>query len=82
MICDLLDELVPLDIGSYKAQIKHVTDRPGHDRRYAIDASKINEELGWVPEETFESGIRKTVLWYLENQMWVDNLKKNKKKES
>lgn len=70
LICDLLDELVPLDTGSYKAQITHVADRPGHDKRYAIDASKISRDLGWTPKETFESGIRKTILWYLENSDW------------
>ncbi len=77
LICDLLDELVPSDAGSYHAQITHVADRPGHDRRYAIDAGKIAAELGWLPEETFESGIRKTVLWYLDNQGWCANVKKN-----
>tara|TARA_B100000963_G_scaffold361702_1_gene398801 strand:+ start:1200 stop:2237 length:1038 start_codon:yes stop_codon:yes gene_type:complete len=82
IICDLLDELVPLNTGSYKAQIKHIADRPGHDKRYAIDATKISEKLGWSPKETFESGIRKTVLWYLENQKWCDNVKKNKQEES
>jgi len=73
-ICDLLDEIVPKN-QSYREQITYVKDRPGHDRRYAIDASKISHELGWKPEETFESGIRKTVLWYLDNQTWVDNIK-------
>ena len=73
-ICDLLDELVP-KAGSYRDQISYVSDRPGHDRRYAIDAAKIGIELGWKPQETFESGIRKTVLWYLENQAWVSNVK-------
>ena len=73
-ICDLLDELVP-KAGSYRDQISYVADRPGHDRRYAIDAAKIGIELGWKPKETFESGIRKTVLWYLENQAWVSNVK-------
>lgn len=73
-ICDLLDELVP-KVGSYRDQITYVTDRPGHDRRYAIDAAKIGAELGWKPQETFESGIRKTVQWYLENQQWVANVK-------
>ena len=71
-ICDLLDELQPRADGqSYRAQIAHVTDRPGHDRRYAIDARKIERELGWRPAETFESGIRKTVAWYLANADWV-----------
>ncbi|WP_318385976.1 dTDP-glucose 4,6-dehydratase [Enterobacter sp.] len=73
-ICDLLDEMVPKE-GSYRNQITYVTDRPGHDRRYAIDAEKISRELGWKPEETFESGIRKTVQWYLDNQRWVANVK-------
>lgn len=68
-ICDLLDEIVPKE-GSYRDQITYVTDRPGHDRRYAIDADKISRELGWKPEETFESGIRKTVKWYLKNTEW------------
>jgi len=54
--------------------VTYVTDRPGHDVRYAIDASKIQRELGWVPEETFESGIRKTVQWYLDNQEWVQSV--------
>ncbi len=74
-ICDLLDEWVPLSAdlqqaGSYRALITFVKDRPGHDRRYAIDASKIERELGWKPEETFESGLRKTVRWYLDNRDW------------
>lgn len=70
----MLDELVPQKI-SYREQITYVTDRPGHDRRYAIDAGKISRELGWKPQETFESGIRKTVQWYLANQRWVENIK-------
>jgi dTDP-glucose 4,6-dehydratase len=69
-LCDLLDELKPA-AQSYKAQIKFVTDRPGHDRRYAIDARKIERELGWRPQETFETGLRKTVQWYLDHQEWV-----------
>jgi dTDP-glucose 4,6-dehydratase len=74
-ICELLDELVPLEADheqarSYKELITFVKDRPGHDRRYAIDASKIERELGWVPQETFETGLRKTVQWYLENRQW------------
>ncbi len=73
-ICDLLDEMVP-KTGSYRDQITYVADRPGHDRRYAIDASKMSAELDWQPQETFESGIRKTVLWYLDNQQWVGNVK-------
>lgn len=73
-ICDLLDEMVP-KTGSYRDQITYVADRPGHDRRYAIDASKMSAELDWQPQETFESGIRKTVQWYLDNQQWVGNVK-------
>ena len=72
LICTLLDELKPRTDGiSYSTQIAFVTDRPGHDRRYAIDARKIERELGWRPVETFETGIRKTVQWYLANQAWV-----------
>jgi len=74
-LCAILDELSPRPDGkSYKEQITYVTDRPGHDRRYAIDATKINRELGWKPAETFETGIRKTVQWYLDNQEWVKNI--------
>jgi dTDP-glucose 4,6-dehydratase len=74
-VCALLDELRPkADGSSYKAQITHVQDRPGHDRRYAIDARKIERELGWKPAETFETGIRKTVQWYLDNPEWVANV--------
>jgi dTDP-glucose 4,6-dehydratase len=74
-ICDLLDELSPrVDGGSYGSQITFVKDRPGHDRRYAIDASKIERELGWKPSETFETGLRKTVAWYLANQDWVGDV--------
>jgi dTDP-glucose 4,6-dehydratase len=69
-LCDLLDELKPA-AQSYKVQIKFVTDRPGHDRRYAIDARKIERELGWRPQETFETGLRKTAQWYLDHQDWV-----------
>jgi dTDP-glucose 4,6-dehydratase len=68
-ICTILDELVPIS-GSYQDLITYVKDRPGHDMRYAIDASKIAQTLGWKPIETFESGIRKTVQWYLDNQVW------------
>ena len=82
LICDLLDELVPLESRSYSAQICHIADRPGHDRRYAIDASKIERELNWVPTETFQSGIRKTVLWYLENKDWYEMIKKQNYKAS
>jgi dTDP-glucose 4,6-dehydratase len=74
-LCDVLDELDPrVAGGSYREQITYVTDRPGHDRRYAIDARKIERELGWKPVETFESGLRKTVEWYLANTDWVKNV--------
>ncbi|KQT37356.1 MULTISPECIES: dTDP-glucose 4,6-dehydratase [unclassified Methylophilus] len=74
-ICAILDELKPMADGrSYKNQITYVKDRPGHDRRYAIDATKLEKELGWKPAETFESGIRKTVQWYLDNASWVENI--------
>lgn len=74
-ICRLLDELAPSRVNPYASLITHVTDRPGHDLRYAIDAGKLERELGWKPFETFESGIRKTVQWYLANQEWVNNVK-------
>lgn len=74
-VCALLDELRPrADHKHYNEQITYVTDRPGHDRRYAIDARKLERELGWKPAETFETGIRKTVQWYLDNQGWVNNV--------
>ncbi len=74
-LCTILDELKPRPDGkSYADQIRFVKDRPGHDRRYAIDASKLACELGWKPIETFETGILKTVQWYLNNQRWVDNV--------
>ncbi|MEX3841108.1 dTDP-glucose 4,6-dehydratase [Paraburkholderia sp. BR10882] len=73
-LCDLLDELRPKAAGSYREQITYVTDRPGHDRRYAIDARKLERELGWKPAETFETGLAKTVRWYLDNQAWVDDV--------
>ena len=79
-VCDILEELRPLPVASsftYHSLITYVTDRPGHDRRYAIDASKIERELGWKPSETFETGIRKTIQWYLENQNWVSNVQSN-----
>lgn len=72
-ICSILDELVPKK-SSYTEQIIFVNDRPGHDRRYAIDASKMREELNWKPLETFETGLRKTVQWYLKNQKWCQNV--------
>lgn len=78
IICELLEELVPTkpyNIKHYKDLITNVTDRPGHDQRYAIDASKIYHDLGWKPQETFESGMRKTVEWYLHNRAWCDHIK-------
>ncbi|MDZ7588209.1 MAG: dTDP-glucose 4,6-dehydratase [Parasphingorhabdus sp.] len=75
MICDLLDELSPRSDGnSFRSQISFVTDRPGHDFRYAIDASKLKRELGWEPRETFNSGMAKTVRWYLDNRIWWENI--------
>ncbi|MFO0645217.1 MAG: dTDP-glucose 4,6-dehydratase [Polyangiales bacterium] len=73
-ICDLVDEFAPGDRGSRRALITHVTDRPGHDRRYAIDASKIRAELGWTPAHAFEDGLRETVRWYLEHRAWCDDI--------
>jgi len=74
-VCGVLDEINPRSDGKkYEEQITFVKDRPGHDRRYAIDSSKIRKELGWQPTETFESGIRKTVLWYLDNPEWVQDI--------
>ncbi|MEQ1812901.1 MAG: dTDP-glucose 4,6-dehydratase, partial [Candidatus Nitrotoga sp.] len=74
-ICTLLDQFrARADGKSYSEQITHVRDRPGHDRRYAINASKIGQELNWRPAETFDSGIRKTIAWYLANQDWVNNV--------
>lgn len=75
-ICDTLNELVPKDT-NYTDQISFVTNRPGHDFRYAIDASKIERELGWTPEETFDSGIKKTIQWYLDNIEWCEAVTKN-----
>ena len=80
-VCRLLDELRPDPAGSYRRLITHVTDRPGHDRRYAIDARKIERELGWRPAETFETGIRKTVQWYLDNPEWVAHVQSGSYRE-
>jgi dTDP-glucose 4,6-dehydratase len=81
-ICDIIDELIPLPDGSSRRElITFVKDRPGHDWRYAIDFSKINRELGWAPQESFESGIRKTVEWYLEHQQWVERIRSGKYQE-
>lgn len=73
-LCDILDELKPKSSGSHRDQITFVKDRPGHDQRYAINAEKILNELGWQPQETFETGIRKTVTWYLNNTDWVNHI--------
>ena len=85
-ICSLLDELRPLPtslspLPTYRSLIAYVTDRPGHDRRYAIDASKIASELGWKPAETFETGIRKTVQWYLDNPDWIAHVQSGSYRE-
>ncbi len=75
LICDLIDEMKPALGGNSRDLITFVTDRPGHDRRYAIDAGKIERDLGWTPAHSFESGIRETVVWYLESQEWVKAVK-------
>ena len=80
-ICSILDELRPKASGSYADQIKFVKDRPGHDRRYAIDATKIERELGWKPAETFETGIQKTVQWYLDHSSWVEGVQSGSYRE-
>ena len=77
VICELLEELSPvkpIGVGCYKDLITFVTDRPGHDVRYAIDASKIESDLGWKPAETFETGLRQTVQWYLDNKEWWERV--------
>lgn len=76
-ICALMDELVPDAVGPRERLITFVADRPGHDLRYAIDARKIREELGWVPQESFDSGLRKTVTWYLTNRSWWERIRAN-----
>jgi dTDP-glucose 4,6-dehydratase len=73
-LCQILDEARPRRSGSYAEQIKFVKDRPGHDRRYAIDGAKLRAELGWKPAETFESGLKKTVQWYLDHEAWVEEV--------
>lgn len=77
-VCRILDDLKPKASGSYSDQIVFVADRPGHDQRYAIDADKLRNELGWNPEENFDTGIRKTVAWYLENDWWWRPIRENK----
>lgn len=84
-ICGLLEDLAPdkpAGVTKYEDLITYVTDRPGHDVRYAIDATKISNELGWKPQETFETGIRKTVEWYLNNQKWWRQVLDGSYKES
>ena len=78
LMCDLVDELKPELGGNSRGLITYVKDRPGHDRRYAIDARKISTELGWKPAETFATGLRKTVRWYLDHQAWVNEVKARK----
>ena len=76
MICDILDKIKPAADGKPRRRlITFVKDRPGHDRRYAIDFSKINKELNWSPKESFDSGMQKTVRWYLNQKKWVENIK-------
>jgi dTDP-glucose 4,6-dehydratase len=75
IVCAILDELRPKASGKYAEQVKFVTDRPGHDRRYAIDPTRMRDELGWMPDESFETGIRKTVAWYLDNPDWIAHVK-------
>ena len=82
-ICEIMDDLKPTTKGSYKDLIKFVKDRPGHDFRYAIDAAKIKNQLGWTPEESFNSGIKKTIKWYLNNENWwreIQNIKYNQER--
>ena len=74
-ICAILDEIKPrADRRAYREQIAFVEDRPGHDLRYAVDTSKIKADLGWMPEENFESGLRKTIQWYIDNPVWCKNI--------
>jgi len=79
LICDLIDELAPTKTGNSRQLIAFVKDRPGHDRRYAIDAAKLKKDLGWKPAHTFEAGLRETVAWYLENQSWVQKVSAGEK---
>ena len=77
-ICDTLDELRPLSTGARRRLITFVADRPGHDQRYAIDCTKLQAELSWRPGETFESGLRQTIQWYLENEWWWQPIRDGK----
>lgn len=79
LICDLIDEMRPSTDGSSRGLIRFVTDRPGHDRRYSLDTSRIRQELGWSPQHPFAQGIRETVRWYLDNQQWVDRVQRLEK---
>jgi dTDP-glucose 4,6-dehydratase len=76
LICDTIDEFAPQLGGNSRKLISFVTDRPGHDRRYAIDATRIQRELGWTPAHQFEQGIRETIRWYLDHQDWVQSVLK------
>ncbi len=75
LLCDTVQELVPRNSGHYRDLIKFISDRPGHDRRYAIDASRIRKELGWTPKHTFETGLKETIQWYLDNSQWLDEIR-------
>lgn len=77
-ICNILDDLLPKDAGAYRDQIIFVKDRPGHDKRYAIDATKLKTKLGWEPEENFDTGIRRTIQWYLDNKWWWGPIRESK----
>ena len=77
LLCKLMDEKLDRDLGTSEKLISFVKDRPGHDLRYAIDASKIKNELGWIPKYNFEEGIRETIIWYKENSSWCRNLISN-----
>jgi dTDP-glucose 4,6-dehydratase len=77
-VCDALDQIRPDPAGGRRRLIQFVQDRPGHDWRYAVDSSKIESELGWRPRETFETGLRKTVSWYLDHPAWIENIRKGK----
>ena len=80
-ICDILNEVKPSKNGDYKKLIKFVDDRPGHDFRYAIDSSKIQKNLGWKPKESFKSGIKQTVNWYIDNENWWKTIQEKKYKQ-
>ena len=77
IICDIMDELIPSKNGSYRDLITFVDDRPGHDKRYAVDSTKLKNTLKWKPRESFQSGIKKTIKWYLNNEDWWRKIQKN-----